>query len=36
MSPQVVYFCFVDGHVKTIPGIKLLSQRNDGQVIPGY
>ncbi len=39
---QVVLFCFADGHVQNIPEItdpyvlELLSQRNDGNVIPGY
>ena len=37
----VVQFCFADGHVQSLPELtdpyvlELLSQRNDGQVIPG-
>ncbi|QEL16009.1 DUF1559 domain-containing protein [Limnoglobus roseus] len=39
---QVVLFCYADGHVQNIPEItdpyilELLSQRNDGQVIPNF
>ena len=42
MHMQVVVFCFADGHVTNIPELinsttlKLLSGRNDGQVIPAY
>jgi prepilin-type processing-associated H-X9-DG protein len=40
--PQVVLFCFADGHVQNLPEtidpyvLELLNQRSDGQVIPGF